>query len=210
MSDETNNNSTDGVPVGVNDSASGESTETKTYSSDFVEKLKKEKENWKLQASNSNSELEKFKADQKTREEKAARESDDFKKLFEMKSKELEDLQGRLNESKTRELDSKKASVLKSELEKLGLDSKYADKATRLADLKQIKIDNETGVIYGADMVAKTLSEEWPALFGTATETVKQNAPAHPKPTGALTLEEWQKLPYDERRKREGELFGKR
>lgn len=207
MSEIIKDNATDGTPEGANDSTSGESSEGKQYSSDFVEKLKKEKENFRTQAQKRDEELENFKAEQKSREENALKEKEDFKQLYENKAKELEEAQGKLQATNLEKLDANKRSELKKELSKLGINPDYADKATRLADLGQIKIDKETGVMYGTDSVAKHLADEWPTLFGTTTESVSQRSPEMPSPTGALTLDEWKKLPYDERKKREGELL---
>ena len=91
----------------------------------------------------------------------------------------------------------------------MGINDAYLEKASTLADLTKIKIDDETGVIYGADVVAKTLQDEWPALFsGDSKPNVSQSAPSSMQKTSKLTVEEWKKLPFHERKKREPELFG--
>ncbi len=193
-------NPNDSLPVGGNDVTSGTSSD-KVYNEDFVNKLKGEKDNFRKR-------IEQLEAEKRESEERALKEKEDYKTLYEKTKAENEQLTGKLGSAEQQRLDAKKASELKSELAKLGVKPQYAEKAVKLANLDSVKIDKDSGVIYGAEVVAKSLSEDWPDLFGSgSSEKVTQNAPATPTPTGALSLEEWQKLPYDERRKREGEMM---
>lgn len=201
---ETSNNETnqtDGLPVESNSTTGGVDS-GKVYKAEFVDKLKGEKDNLKKR-------IEQLEAEQKAAEERALKEKEDYKTLYEKTKAENERLTGSLESAEQQKLNAKKESELKRELAKLGVKPSYAEKAVKLANLDFVKVDNDSGVIYGAEVVAKSLSEDWPDLFGEGTtEKVSQSAPQSPPPTGALTLEEWQKLPYDERRKREGEVLG--
>ena len=195
-------------PAGGNESASGDSSGNESYSTEFVTKLKKEKDNFRSETQSLRDKIAEMEANQKAREEQELKEKEDWKTLFEKANEEKKNLEGKLTTVADRELSAKKESELKKELAKLGVKQNYVEKAAKLAQLDSVKIDNETGVIYGADVVAKTLSEEWPDLFGSgASETVRQSAPQTPTSTGVLSLDEWQKLPYEERKKREGDLL---
>jgi hypothetical protein len=200
---ETSNNEmnpNDVSPVGNNSDTSGSESE-KVYNEGFVNKLKGEKDNLRKR-------IEQLEAEKRESEEKALKEKEDYKTLYEKTKLENESLTGKLDSAENLRLNAKKESELKSELAKLGVKPSYAEKAVKLANLDSIKLDKDSGVIYGAEVVAKSLSEDWPDLFGSqSTEKVTQTAPASPTTTGALSLEQWQKLPYDERRKREGEML---
>lgn len=203
--DNSNPNGTS--PVGSDSATSGADSE-KVYDSSFVEKLKGEKDNFRNANQSLRDELEQMKAEQKAREEAALKEKEDWKTLYEKTKLEKETLEGKLGSAEMLRQNAKKESELKSELAKLGVKPQYVERASKLANLDSVKIDKETGVIYGAEVVAKALSEDWPDLFGPGqSEKVEQQAPGSVAPTGALSLEEWQKLPYEERKKREGEMM---
>jgi len=106
-------------------------------------------------------------------------------------------------------MDSPTQKALALELKKLGINEDYLEKASSLADLTKIKIDTETDAVYGADTLAKTVNEDWPALFGKGDNSnVTHSSPDRmTKGSDTLTMEQWRALPYDERVKREGELY---
>jgi len=204
----SNNNVTNepGVPVDAPTATSGAES-VKTYDEGFVSKLKGEKDNFRSANQQLQEKVEALQNQIREGEEKALKEKEDYKTLYEQQKQRVEELTGVVDKAANEKLNTAKTGELRKELEKLGVNPKYAEKAVQLAQLDTVKIDKETGTIYGADLVAKTLSEEWPVLFGGQTDNVTQNAPEVPRPTGALTLEEWQRLPYAERKQREGELF---
>jgi len=205
----SNNNVTNepGAPVGADSVTSGADA-GKTYDESFVSKLKGEKDNFRSSNQKLQEQVEALQNQIREGEEKALKEKEDYKTLYEQQKQRVEELTGVVDKAANEKLNTAKTGELKKELQKLGLKPEYVDKAVQLAELDTVKIDKETGTIYGADLVAKTLSEEWPVLFGAQTDNVSQNAPDTVRPMGALTLEEWQKLPYAERKQREGELFG--
>jgi|DEB0MinimDraft_6_1074348.scaffolds.fasta_scaffold03835_4 type IV secretory pathway VirB4 component len=196
-----------GAPVGAPTATSGADSD-KTYDESFVSKLKGEKDNFRSANQKLQEQVEALNKKIREGEEKALKEKEDYKALYEQQKQRVEELTGVVDKAKTERVTATKTVELKKELQKLGLKPEYVEKAVQLAQLDTVQIDKETGTIYGADLVAKTLSEEWPVLFGAETDNVTQNAPQVARPTGALTLEEWQKLPYAERKQREGELFG--
>lgn len=200
-----NNENKDGAPVGADSSTSGDGS-GKVYDESFIAKLKGEKDNFRTSNAKLLAKVEELENSIKSKEEAALKEKEDWKTLFEQKAKEVETLTGTIQLTEKEKLEGVKKTELKKELTKLGINPVFVDQATKLADLDSVKIDKETGVVYGADVVAKTLSEEWKPLFGETTPGVTQNAPEAPTLTGKLSLDEWQKLPYDERKKREGEL----
>jgi hypothetical protein len=191
----------DGVPVDTSGATSGAPDEKKseTYDKTFVEKLLTEKKNYQSKVSELENQL-------KAKAETELKEKEQWKTLFETKSKEVEDLTTRLSQIEQHKVQIAKESELKKELQKLGIKSNYLEKAVKIADLNSIKADGETGTIYGADVVAKSIAQDWSDLFGGSSAGVDHSATKTP-PTGNLTFDEWSKLPYDERKKREGEML---
>lgn len=208
---ETSNNenaeTTNSSPVGGNESTGGDSSDG-NYNPEFVNKLKKEKENFRSETQKLRDQIAEMQKAQAEREEKELKEKEDWKTLYEKTKAENEALTGKLSSAEQLKVVSKKESEVKKELAKLGVKPEYADRAAKLVNLDSVKFDKETGVVYGAEVVAKTLSEDWPDLFGAgSTATVTQSAPNSPAPSGALSLEDWKRLPYDERKKREGDVM---
>lgn len=187
------------VPEG-NSTSSGAEVDKSTPVDGLLEnnqKLRKEKENWKQKAVDLENQL-KIKLDA----ELAAKE--EWKTLAEQRLKETEEWKGKYLEKEKIEQNALKIGELKKELNKLGMDMKFMDAATKLIDLKNITIDQESGVVLGAESAAKALRETMSPLFQVAGPNVSHAAPQEVK---AITLEEWRQLTPEEKIKREGELF---
>lgn len=199
-----NGTKVDGAPAGTSGATSGapDDKKTETYNKDFVEKLLNEKKNYQSKVSELESQL-------KAKAETELKEKEQWKTLFETKSKEVEELTTKLSTIEQHRIEQTKQSELKKELGKLGIKSSYVDRAVKLADLSSIKMDAETGTIYGADVTAKTLASDWPDLFGSAPPAGTNSDAGKPPSTSILSLEDWAKLPYEERKKREGEVLAK-
>ena len=144
----------------------------------------------------------------KAKAEGELKEKEQWKTLFETKTKEVEDLTTKLSQIEQHKAHMAKENELKKELTKLGIKANYVDRAVKIADLSSIKIDAETSTVYGADVTAKTLASDWPDLFGS-TQTAGVSSDAPNAPQTPISLDEWQRLPYAERKKREGEMFAK-
>jgi DNA primase large subunit len=164
------------VPV---DSAEASSAATETelnqpvYSKDFVEKLKKEKDNYKKKANDLLLSAQKA-------EEASMLEKEEFKKLYEGEKSKLEQTIKEYSDLKVSIENTKKLNSLRQELDKLGAVPQFKEKLLGLLpkdEISQIHIDSETGAITGADQVAKTLLETFPPLFGKTVQKVDQSAP---------------------------------
>jgi len=141
----------------------------------------------------------------KVKERTDLENKEQYKELYDMKQKEAEDLQVKLDKQSQLITEAKKVGTLKSELQKLGMDQRFINESIKLVDLSKIIVDEETSTITGADLCAKLLSEKFPPLFQTKSPGVSHQAPVGMgKP---LDLDTWKQLPYDEKIKREPELY---
>jgi hypothetical protein len=189
-----------GTPVGANETATSGAVENQQQqvqgANPHVEKLLKERNNYKARALESEAKLKSF-------EEKSLIENEEFKTLAESKTKELEEER----KEKQRLLDlvatGKKTAALKSELAKLGIGETYVNQAVKLANLDDIKVDSEFNAVVGADAVAQSIKEAVPVLFGS-NERVSNSAPEGT--TEKLTLEAYKKLSPEDKKKRRAEL----
>jgi len=163
-----------------------------------IQKLRKEKENYKLKASELENKL-------KITLDKELEQKEEWKTLAEQRTKEVESWKSKYELKEKLIHDSLKVDALKTELLKMGLDAKYFDIALKAVDLNTISIDTETNVVMGIDSAAKFLREKAAPLFANQVPNV-----SHAAPQGnfqALTLEDWEKLPQDDKIKRESELL---
>lgn len=188
MSTETNV-----VPEG-NTEPSGAGKETNSH----LEKILKEKKN----AMERVRELE-----TKLKEESDAKliEKENWKTLAEMKDKEAKEWQEKYTSAQRLIEDSAKISEIRTELSKLGLNQGYMDVAMKLADTTSVVFDKENKIVTGAENVARMIREKVPVFFQKTNPGVDHSAPAGSP--GKLTIEDFKKLPLDEKRKREKELY---
>jgi len=149
--------------------------------------------------------LRKLEDENKSLREEELKRQENYKLLAEEKDKELTELRSKYNEREKLIVDSSKLSAVKKELTKLGCDAKYLDKAIKFVNLDNLQYDHDTGVVAGTMEAAKAVQEELPPFFGNTGVGVNQSAPAGAP--SELTLEGWKKLPYEERKKRQNELY---
>jgi hypothetical protein len=159
--------------------------------SEFV-KLKKEKENYKsakLEAEKKLEEANKLLAE--IQEQKLIAEKND-KALTELYKKERDDFKNELNGIKEQNINSKKLSSLEVELIKNGADVVSVKSLLKLADVSKIKIDDETGTVYGIDDQVKILKASMPIVF-----TAKKGQGNHESPEvnkSPIDLESYSKM----------------
>jgi hypothetical protein len=194
---------TSGVENVIESNATSGADDASNYKSvEFVEKLKKEKENYKKQ-------LEALKSQLNTDQENKLKEKEEYKKLAELKTKELETFKAEKQALEDKIKLGTINSAVKTELEKLGLDTSLFEDAYKLAE-KQIKdgvtIDPDTNSVIGADEVAKQFYQKYSTLgfFKKATAGVnhtatKGNAAINGKPDFSKMktseiVEYWKKL----------------
>jgi hypothetical protein len=177
-----------------------ESKEPKVYDENFVQKLLKEKANFKKAK-------EDAEAIAKSMKEQQLKEQNDFKGLYEGAKSELDAAKLTLSEIKQGEVQRTKKKALSKELKSLGLPDDYLETVIETAKLDDIKIDADTATIYGAEVVAKKLEEKFGPLFGTDSPKAAHGAPKGDTSTGKLTLEQWKQLPLDQRKARQHEVY---
>ena len=184
------------APEGANDDATSGVSEKQHGDNSHVEKVLKERNNYKTRALEAEAKL-------KAQAEKSLIENEEFKTLAENKQKELEAARAELNKTNKIIETAKKTSALTNELSKLGCNESYVGQAIKLANLEDIKIDSEFNTTVGADAVAQSIKEAVPVLFGSS-ERVLNSAPEGTNEK--LTLEAFKKLSREDKIKRRAEL----
>lgn len=147
-------------------SGSDDQTKTKseTYSADFVEKLKKEKENYSKSLSALKEELAGIKRQQEEATEKELVAQAKYKEAFEAEKKRAEKLSEDLKAKDQKITQGSINSSLRTELLKLGAEETHLDTIFKLIDRSTVSVDPETSVVIGADMTAKTFYEKHSGL----------------------------------------------
>lgn len=186
MSKESTSGDNTGTSGSVNP-GNKDTSGSKTYPADFVEKLKGEKENLVKSVSELRGELESLKANQQTREQQELEQKQEYKRLYEAEKQRLEGLMKEHTGLKDQINQAKLNSSIRSELVKLGLDEAHLEAALRLVDRKLVNIDPGTQVVVGADEAAKQFHAQYSTLgfFKKATATANHAAPKSVSPGGS-------------------------
>jgi hypothetical protein len=122
-----------------------------------------------------------------------------YKKKAEETEKELLTLKEEIKKRDDMIKKTAKENSVKKELTRLGIDQKYLDGATRLINFQNIQMDEETGVVTGADSEAKYIFEQFTPLFKKSGPGVNQDAPSTDGKT--LTVEDYKKMSPEEKQK---------
>lgn len=142
------------------------------FEKEAFQKLLREKKNAQAR-------LKELEDEREAEKQKTLTEGQKYKELHELSVQKNQQLQAKLDafEKKSREATQSKA--LKEELRKLGANEKYLDFLTDSADKSLIKYDEDLGVVYGADAVAKSLAQklEGSGMFKVSKPTVGQEGP---------------------------------
>jgi hypothetical protein len=154
------NGSTSGEPNKKVTSTSGD----ETYPKEFVEKLKKEKENLSKTLSGLQEQLTALQKEKQTKEETDLQSQNKFKELYEAQKAKSESIEKELLSTKETIIEGKKNTALRAELVKLGLDEVHLEPAFKLLDKKNVQFDPNTGVVIGADDAAKTFHQAYSSL----------------------------------------------
>lgn len=150
---------------------------SKSYPADFVEKLKGEKENLVKSVSEMRAELERVKGEQQSREKQELEAKQEYKRLYEAEKANRENLFKEHSSLKEQINQAKVNSSIRSELVKLGLDESHLEAALRLVDKKIVNIDPGTQVVVGADEAAKQFHAAYSSLgFFKKAATAVNNA----------------------------------
>lgn len=103
----------------------------------------------------------------------------EFEKLAGTYKQELETIRKKAEALESEKKDSKKTKALISELNKYSFDPSYETDVLSLIDRKQIAIDDETGLVIGADRVAKEFAQKYGSFpyFKKAKPGANHNSP---------------------------------
>lgn len=159
MSKEQSTSGDASATSGADNGTATASSGAQSYPAEFVEKLKKEKENLAKANLATKQELDALKASQQTREQQELEQKQEFKKLYEAEkaraesvSKDLAGMQERIKQATIN-------TSIRNELVKRGLDEAHVETALKLVDRSAVAVDPSTNAVVGADEVAKKFHE---------------------------------------------------
>lgn len=120
-------------------------------------------------------------ANEKTAEaERKMLETNQHLKVIELKEQKLKELEGELNNFKTKEVEGRKTLAVLSELRKLGLVDTDVNKevAFKLFDKSSVEIDPTSNTVLGADLAAKAFYDKYNhiGIFGKKSVGTNNNA----------------------------------
>jgi|GEM_PF-5308006 len=121
---------------------SGLGDNEKTYSQEFVEKLKKEKENFSKR-------VHELEAESKAKSDADLTQREEYKTLYEQTKAAKEKLETDLNGFKEQTKSQRIDAEIEKEFFKLGLKPEFKDAALKLVEKKTVNLDPETGMILG-------------------------------------------------------------
>ncbi len=172
---------------GAKDSTGGESKDKKqpdasgegSYPKDFVDKLKREKENLAKGKTALEQELEALKKEKQSREEADLQAQNKFKELYEAQKARAESIEKELSSTRETIVEGKKNTAIRTELVKLGFDETHIESAFKLLDKKMVAYDQSTGTVVGADEAAKAFHQNYGSLgfFKKQTPGANHQAP---------------------------------
>ena len=147
-------------------------------------------------------ELNKFRSEEKKREEAKLREKEDWKKLLEQREQELTDYKQKFEGLNTQITEGRKLSAVLSQIT-----GEVPDHYLGLISTDDVAVDPETGMpdTASALRVAKEFEKRYPEVIKRrAANGLPANAPQGGN--SKLTIDEWKKLPYEERKKNIGRV----
>lgn len=184
--------------------------ETKTEQiPEIVEKIKKEKENFKAALEKEREEKAALMAKLKEKEEIELRIKEDHKALAELKAKELEEYKAKYNNFQAEIEKQTKLGSLRKELEKLGAKGDKIELLFSLSKTDQIKLekgDNDKILgVYGAEEEARRIQAIIPEVFGRPSAGSNHDAP--PANTNPLDIESFNKLTLKEKNEKMADIY---
>lgn len=175
---------------GASPSTSGEEQiEDKKYDASFVEKLKKEKENWAKSASETKAQLEELQSKLAEIEKDKMMSNEQYKEYAEKLELELNESKQELGKFKETIKQGQVNRRIQDELVRNGLNPKYMDDALRLVDRNQISFHPETNLPLGVEDLVRDFKDRYSDLgfFGKSVPGVDYSA-ASSRPQGQKNL----------------------
>jgi len=162
-----------------------------------VLKLKKEKDNYAKKVHELQGIVDQQAADKLAAEKDDLVKKEQYKTLYEQEKEKREGLESEVSANKVLKVESNKRAAIKKHLVGLGLNSEHEETAFKLMDSSSVFVDEETGVIVGAEDAAKSFYDQHKTLglFGKQVPGVSHAAPASKqgsldKPVGEMTVDE--------------------
>lgn len=166
---------------GANTEASGSVEQTQdesggqssgVYKAEFVQKLKKEKDNWR-------SKFEELSAQRQKEKDSELEAQAQYKQLWETEKQKTSSTLDELSKIKEQIKSAKIKSDVKTELLKLGLLQDHWEAASKLVDWGAVQLDPETELVLNADGTAKMFYEKYNSLgfFAKQGQKVNHSAP---------------------------------
>lgn len=147
--------------------ATGGDPNAKTVPLDQYKKALDEMHSAKETLKNTSTQLETLKSEIETIKTSKAKESGDFKSLYEKTLQDKADLEKRHNDFRSAVIQDKRLGILESELRKRGL-KQGSESIMDLADLEKMPFETTNKgrfLIHGADQVAADLETKYSAAF---------------------------------------------
>lgn len=168
------------------------------YSKDFVDKLMREKNNWREKALGEEAAKKKYEEEKLLAEQK-------YQEVAELKEREASDWKSKYEHTQKVITDSVKTNSIKKELHKLGMSASYMDHAIKMIDLGSVKIDPDTNTVYGHESAANQIKEMFPPLFGVTMASVDHSAPNVEHKN--IDIDAWKNMSHDDKIKYEEQLY---
>lgn len=145
-----------------------------SYPKEFVEKLLREKNNWRDKAKLLEAEKNTPSPAPTPSPNPSPAPTDDFKAMLKAEQDKNKALQERLEAEENTKKEAMRLGALKREFLKNGGDDKTFELVAKLATVDKILIDEDTGIVYGADEQIRKIKETAPQLFGKAKRGTDQ------------------------------------
>lgn len=152
------------------------------YPKEFVEKLLREKNNFKTKATELETKIKDLEAKDGNPAPKPDPANDpnkggdnELKEMLKQEQIKRQELETKLQNEEKAKKEAMKLGALKREFEKNGGDIKAFDLVKKVAEVEKIFIDEDSQVVYGAETEVKRLKELAPQFFGKTTKKTEQN-----------------------------------
>lgn len=154
----------------------GEPDKDGKYPKEFVEKLLREKANFKTKATELETKVKELESNKPAPKKADDNNSgnDDIKAMLKAEQDKRKELEDKLAKEEAGKKDAMKLGALKREFLKNGGNDKSFELVQKLADTQKVFIDEDSQIVYGAETEVKRLKELAPQLFGKSTKGTDQ------------------------------------
>ena len=158
----------DGGDGGNGGQKDGEPDKDGKYPKEFVEKLLREKNNYKTKATELETKVKEYEAKPPKKDDQGGGNGggEDLKAMLKAEQDKRKELEEKLNKGEAEKKDAMKLGALKREYIKNGGNEKSFELVQKLADTQKVFIDEDSQIVYGAESEVKRLNELAPQLFG--------------------------------------------